>query len=185
MFYAKIILCGGIKSVKWVNHKLVTTAVVFAVTGNVLYAAYSYIGSVLPDRLEGRPPKESKAYWKWRSKHRQTTHWSLPYLAVIAVLMYLHEAGILSGWAWQAALVPLFIAVGALLHIAEDGICGKVPLIRRKKKIGVKLFKVGSAWEYFISYTICLIALYYGCTTHFADLLYSAKSALCELNIFY
>ena len=45
---------------KWANHKLVTTVVVFAGTGNFLYAAYSFFGSVLPDRLEGKPPKESK-----------------------------------------------------------------------------------------------------------------------------
>ena len=51
--------------------------------------------------------------------------------------------------------------VGALLHIIEDGICGKVPLIWRKRKIGIKLFRVGSSWEYFISYTICVAALYY------------------------
>ena len=64
---------------KWANHKLVTTVVVFAGTGNFLYAEYSFFGSVLPDRLEGKPPKESKAYWKWRSKHRQKTHWTVPY----------------------------------------------------------------------------------------------------------
>lgn len=146
---------------KWKNHKLVTTVVVFAVTGNLLYAAYSYLGSVLPDRLEGKPPKETKAYWQWRSKHRQTTHWTLPYLAIIAILMYLHDSSILTGWAWQGALIPLFVSVGALLHIVEDSICGKVPLIWRKRKIGIKLFKVGSVWEYFVVYTICIIALYY------------------------
>ena len=63
----------------------------FAGRGNFLYAAYSLFGSVLPDRLEGKPPKESKAYWKWRSKHRQNTHWTVPYLAIIAILFYLHE----------------------------------------------------------------------------------------------
>ena len=45
---------------KWANHKLVTTVVVFAGTGNLLYAAYSFLGSVLPDRLEGKPPKRVK-----------------------------------------------------------------------------------------------------------------------------
>ncbi len=149
---------------KWANHKLVTTVLVYVGTGNFLYAAYSFLGSTLPDKLEGRPPKEKKAYWKWRSKHRQTTHWTLPYLAVILLLVGLHEHGFLNGlngWAWEIAKVPLFIAVGALLHIFEDSICGKVPLIWRKKKIGIKLFRVGSSWEYFISYMICLAALYY------------------------
>ena len=127
---------------KWANHKLVTTVVVFAGTGNFLYAAYSFFGSVLPDRLEGKPPKESKAYWKWR-------------------LFYLHEVGVLKDLFWEIAQIPIFVCVGALLHIIEDGICGKVPLIWRKRKIGIKLFRVGSSWEYFISYTICVAALYY------------------------
>ena len=146
---------------KWANHKLVTTVVVFAGTGNFLYAAYSFFGSVLPDRLEGKPPKESKAYWKWRSKHRQNTHWTVPYLAIIAILFYLHEVDVLKDLFWEIAQIPIFVCVGALLHIIEDGICGKVPLIWRKRKIGIKLFRVGSSWEYFIIYTICVSYLYY------------------------
>ena len=113
---------------KWANHKLVTTVVVFAGTGNLLYAAYSFLGSVLPDRLEGKPPKESKAYWKWRSKHRQNTHWTVPYLAIIAVLYYLHEIGILHDLSWEIAKLPIFVCVGALLHILEDGFVAKYRL---------------------------------------------------------
>ena len=40
------------------------------------------------------------------------------------------------------------------MHIAEDGICGKVPILSTKKKHGLKLFKVGSAGEYFCSFLI-------------------------------
>ena len=80
---------------KWANHKLVTTVVVFAGTGNFLYAAYSFFGSVLPDRLEGKPPKESKAYWKWRSKHRQNYTLDSAYLAIIAIYFIYIEVGVL------------------------------------------------------------------------------------------
>lgn len=75
--------------------------------------------------------------------------------------IYLHEVGVLKDLFWEIAQIPIFVCVGALLHIIEDGICGKVPLIWRKRKIGIKLFRVGSSWEYFISYTICVAALYY------------------------
>ena len=85
----------------------------------------------------------------------------VPYLAIIAILFYLHEVGVLKDLFWEIAQIPIFVCVGALLHIIEDGICGKVPLIWRKRKIGIKLFRVGSSWEYFISYTICVAALYY------------------------
>jgi len=47
-----------------------------------------------------------------------------------------------------------YILAGALLHIAEDGICGKVPIFSTKKKHGLKLFKVGSAGEYFWTFII-------------------------------
>ena len=146
---------------KWVNHQLVTTVLVYAATDSILYAGYSFLGSVLPDILEGRPPKESKAYWKWRSKHRKNTHWTVPYLAIIALLLYLNKEAILIGWYWEFAKIPLFVAVGSLLHILEDSICGKVPLFSRKKKIGIKLFRVGSGREYLVAYAICLAALYY------------------------
>ncbi len=146
---------------KWANHRLVTGVLVYAGTGNFLYAACSVIGSVLPDRLEGRPPKEKKAYWKWRSKHRKNTHWMLPYVVILAFLMYFQESGILTDFWQDILMLPFFVIVGAILHILEDSICGKIPLFTRKKNFGIRLFKVGSAWEYFISYTICLLALYY------------------------
>ena len=146
---------------KWANHRLVTGVLVYAGTGNVLYALYSLVGSTLPDRLEGRPPKEKKAYWQWRSKHRQNTHWLLPYMSLFGALMFVKDNILLSWIEKEAIMIPIFIVVGAILHILEDGICGKVPILTRKKKYGIKLFKVGSSWEYFISYSICLTALYY------------------------
>lgn len=143
---------------KWVNHRIVTTAVVYGATGNIFFAGYALLGAVLPDQLEGKPPKENtKAYWRWRKNHRTKTHWPVPYLLFILVLLLLHHQGQLVGLWWEVAQLPLFIAVGALLHIAEDALCGRVPLIQRKKKIGLKLFTVGSAWEYFFTYTLVLI----------------------------
>ena len=52
-----------------------------------------------------------------------------------------------------------YALVGALLHIAEDGICGKVPIFTPYKKYGIKLFKVGSWREYFFAALIILICL--------------------------
>ena len=46
------------------------------------------------------------------------------------------------------------------MHIAEDGICGKVPLSTPHKKYGIKLFKVGSWREYFFAALIIAICLF-------------------------
>ena len=47
---------------------------------------------------------------------------------------------------------------GALLHILEDAVCGKVPLVYLTKKTGLKLFKVGSFREYFFAIFLVLAA---------------------------
>ena len=146
---------------KWVNHRLLTTVLVYSATDSFIYAACGFVGSTLPDYLEGRPPRDKKAYWQWRSRHRRTTHWSVPYLTVIMALMVLHQQLLLESWVWYAAKLIIFVNVGALLHILEDAVCGKVPLISRTGKIGIKLFRVGSAFEYLFTYMVCLIALWY------------------------
>ncbi len=146
---------------KWVNHRLLTTVLIYAGTDSFIYAACGFAGSTLPDYLEGKPPKESKAYWKWRSRHRRTTHWTVPYLTIILALMVLHQQSVLNGLIWEGAKLLIFVCAGALLHIFEDAVCGKVPLISHTNKIGIKLFKVGSAWEYLFTYMMCLAALYY------------------------
>ena len=52
-----------------------------------------------------------------------------------------------------------FIAVGALLHIAEDALAGKVPLLHPARKVGVRLFRVGSFGEYIVA-LILVLAIY-------------------------
>lgn len=146
---------------KWVNHMMVTGAIVYAATADPLLAVYSIAGSVLPDRLEGKPPKSKKDYWQWRQKHRTWTHWTVPYLTIIAALLLLHRLAIISSAFWPVATIALFFTVGALLHIIEDSLCGKVPLISYNKKIGIKLFTVNSLGEYFFAVSLTLFLLFY------------------------
>ena len=131
---------------KWINHQIVTGFIIYAATDNALFVASGIVGAVIPDRVEGSPPQESKAYWKWRKKHRTWSHYPPIYLAIIA--------------AAQFAKIS-YAMVGALLHVAEDGICGKVPIFRPTKKHGLKLFKVGSWGEYFCSAMIIFACLFY------------------------
>ena len=51
----------------------------------------------------------------------------------------------------------MFICIGALLHIAEDALCGKVPFLFPWQKVGIKLFTVGSVTEYVFSMAAVLL----------------------------
>ena len=137
---------------KWVNHEIVTGVIVYTVVQEPLLALYSMAGAILPDKLEGNP--RSGNYWSWRSRHRGWSHWPVPYLFVIACLLLVEKGNLAALDMWNVSLITIYIMVGSLLHILEDALCGKVPLVSLSEKIGLKLFKVGSFREYF-----CCIAL--------------------------
>lgn len=152
---------------KWHSHKLATGAILYAVTGNFIITGLGVLGSTFPDFIEGRPPKPgTPAYQQWRKRHRQHSHWLLPYLLVaLAGFYYLHTFGIitisldkllsmLEHWPSNIALLSVHLlscfALGCMLHILEDSICGRVPLLLLKPRIGLRLFRVGSIWEYLL-----------------------------------
>ena len=143
---------------KWINHQVVTGFIVYAATDDALFVASSIIGAVIPDRVEGSPPQESRAYWKWRKNHRTWSHYPPLYIALIAAaqfaMTYFPDPKL------ELILNLLIYAlVGALLHIVEDGICGKVPIFFPRRKHGIKLFKVGSWQEYFFAALIICACL--------------------------
>ena len=160
---------------KWINHQIVTGFIIYAATNDALFVASGIVGSVLPDRVEGSPPKENKAYWKWRKKHRTWSHYPPIYLLLIAAAQF--AKNFYADPTVEIILnLIIYALVGALLHIAEDGICGKVPIFTPHKKHGIKLFKVGSFGEYFCSALIIFCCLFY----RFGDL---AKISFLFKNI--
>ena len=144
---------------KWINHQIVTGFIVCTVTDDALFTAASIVGAVLPDRVEGSPPKESSAYWKWRKRHRTWSHWPPIYLALIAAAQFAKDFYAEPTLTFALNLIS-YALVGALLHIAEDGLCGKVPIFTPHGKHGLKLFKVGSWSEYFFAVLIISICLF-------------------------
>ncbi len=144
---------------KWINHQIVTGFIVCTATDDALFTASAIVGAVLPDRVEGSPPKESSAYWKWRKKHRTWSHYPPIYIALIIAAQvaknYFPEATL----AFALNLLT-YAMVGALLHVVEDGLCGKVPIFLPHKKYGLKLFKVGSWREYFFAALIIAACLF-------------------------
>ena len=145
---------------KWINHQIVTGFIIYAATDDALFVASGIFGAVIPDRVEGSPPKESKAYWQWRKNHRTWSHYPPIYLLLIAAAQYAKT--FYSDPTFEIILnLITYALVGALLHIAEDGICGKVPIFKPRKKYGLKLFKVGSFGEYFCSALIIFACIFY------------------------
>ena len=144
---------------KWINHQILTGFIVYAVTDNALFVASSIVGAVIPDKVEGSPPKESKAYWAWRKRHRTWSHYPVLYIMLIGLLIftanYFNEPTVSI-----ASDIGIYILIGALLHIAEDGICGRVPIFLPKSKHGLKLFTVGSIGEYMFAALIIFICLF-------------------------
>ena len=148
---------------KWINHQIVTGFIVYAATDNALFVASSIVGAVIPDRVEGDPPKDNAKYWQWRRRHRTWSHYPLIYLTLIGALLfakdYCQTLGINFVTTTPFIDVIIFALIGALLHIVEDGICGKVPILTPHSKHGIKLFSVGSRKEYLCSAIIVLICL--------------------------
>lgn len=142
---------------KWLNHQIVTGFIVAAATDDAIFTASAIVGAVLPDRLEGSPPKESSAYWKWRRNHRTWSHWPPLYIIPIVAAQIAKK----NYPEFDFALNLLtFALIGALLHIAEDALCGKVPILTPHGKHGLKLFKVGTWREYFFAALIIAICLF-------------------------
>lgn len=144
---------------KWINHQIVTGFIVCTATNDALFTASSIIGAVIPDRVEGSPPKDNSAYWKWRKRHRTWSHYPPIYIALIFAAQFAKDYYAEPTLALAMNLLT-YALVGALLHIAEDALCGKVPIFTPHGKHGLKLFKVGTWREYFFAALIILICLF-------------------------
>jgi len=154
---------------KWISHKALTGALVFAVTNSPASSIIAALASVIPDAVEGHNYQDPE----WRRRHRQTSHWFVIYAVLFLALMgtayflgvrsAAHAIYDLRGMGiGGAAYLGAFIPVGCLCHIAQDAICGQVPSMNRAKRIGVRLFRVGSPAEYaivtFVTVSLLIIA---------------------------
>jgi inner membrane protein len=154
-------LKGYYSCMKWMNHRIVTFSATFAVTGDPAGAIISSLTSVLPDWIEGRELR--------REIHRKISHSVVLYSSVFLFLLFFkghscrvyhlnqvfHDVNCLL---LSAGIYTLF---GALLHILEDAVCGGVPLFF-SGRVGLRLFRVGSAGEYVFSFFVSFILVVLG-----------------------
>ena len=106
-------------SMKWVNHRIITTSIAFLLTQNIPFVLGAYAGSTLPDRLEAHKKQSSLTYYN----HRQVTHWFIPYMIAFAFLAILgfviNPLSEISLLLLKAILGGIF---GCIAHIAEDAV---------------------------------------------------------------
>lgn len=142
---------------KWINHKLITGSIVFIASNDILLTVSSMVGSIIPDALEF-PPWHYKNKKDYLKQHRKITHWIVPYVFLLAYILYLRNVDGIT----FINTISLGISLGAILHIVEDGICGTVPSFDPRKRIGVLFFKTGAVIEYVISLVLFYTAIYIG-----------------------
>lgn len=145
---------------KWVNHKILTASMVYALFHNPIYSISAAIGSIFPDVVEGRVNiLDPWSYKKWKKRHRGFSHWIILYLIVLVSLILIGQFVEFSPhWSLLRDLLCFFL-VGCILHIIEDAFCGRVPLINPYKREGFMMFRMGSLWEYLFVVTLTILML--------------------------
>jgi len=172
--------------VRWRTHKVVTAFIVWTLTHEPVATISAAAGSVFPDALEFFIYGSEVPRWK----HRTFSHWMIPYLIMLPVFFLLTSyhhfrdfytifhsiapSGFLEifknfnrkGLLFRLLFYILFwFTAGAVFHILEDAITGKVPSPfsgnYKKKKWGIKLFQTGSLTEnaIFAVFSVLLILL--------------------------
>lgn len=129
----------------------------YITTNDLLLTTSAMIGSIIPDALEF-PPWHYKDKWSYLKQHRKITHWIVPYVFLLSYILYLRSVDGIT----FINTIGLGILLGAIFHILEDVICGTVPSLDPRKRIGVLLFKTGDVIEYFLSLVLFYIAIYVG-----------------------
>lgn len=165
----------------WMSHMVMTGLTMYAATRNPYVSAGVAVFSITPDAVEG-PIWNYPFKWLYRAQHRHLSHWfiiylimaliaghglmsygvdlmSLPYLDLDGWLRILEEQDE-HFWTTLIYILGLFVAAGSFFHIAEDAICGKVPSISLDKRVGIKLFTVGTIKETLFVSIYCAVLLY-------------------------
>lgn len=125
------------------------------------------MGAIIPDYLEGKGflSLNHDARQSWKKYHRTYTHWFIPYLIVflLSVLILkenpatIHPLKDSSLFSCLPTERPMFwllsaLSVGAILHIIQDAVSGKVPLLNPKiKSFGIRLIPVRSFFEFIVT----------------------------------
>lgn len=162
---------------KWVNHKISTFSFVYFLTGNLLGSAIAMVGSIFPDYIEGdgyKSDRDSYRFKAWQREHRGRSHLFVLYFAIFTGSLIVsklfgsfwfageHGAFMMNnaGLVGAAPMIVLFFTLGCCCHILQDAFCGRVPIFSLRHRMGLRLFKVGSAREYVYTFLISAILVF-------------------------
>lgn len=155
----------------WYNHRIVSASVAFCLTGQLAPMILAYKGSTIPDQVEGTN-YTSEA---WAINHRMNSHYWFFYLVPFIFSTLWLEAWTLS--LTSTGLTHMFynapestlilfavyavqwLSIGSLMHIVEDFFCGKIPGVTVSHRIGIRIFSVGSAQEFYLSMIAVLVCI--------------------------
>ena len=114
------------------NHVILTTCIVYSVTGNVIGACAAAVGSLFPV-VAG-------------AKHHQYSHFIWPWVLVTGLAWYLQRAVEYSS---LTLYIAFFLLSGAVLHILTDILSdvGIPALSPEGEKFAFGLYKNGTRWE--------------------------------------
>lgn len=153
---------------KWKSHQAVTLVTVYALSGDWLSALAAMQGSIWPDAIEMVFPF---------LRHRGLSHWFPVYLMPLLIIkavtpwngkfFYPPLLQLLPEFFTQQLSIGFLITaflfwslLGALLHIPEDALCGRIPIISPNQRFSFgRLFYVGSVKEYIFAVIYSLIVL--------------------------
>lgn len=152
----------------WISHKALTFSILFVTTNNLWFSLVATVGAILPDFLEGTGFLSLNPYtqYRWRQNHRKITHWIFPYLFLLLIAWIMFKGNPFTFKPdFQFVLdnrlifwILFSVCVGAIFHILQDAISGKIPLLNPKRKdFGVRLIPTKSTIEYIFTIAIILI----------------------------
>lgn len=142
---------------KWVNHKIITTSVAYMASQSLEFTIGAFIGSTLPDAVEGKEGKRLTL-----KNHRQASHQIFVYFLMFIIFCLVSLIAPGSFTVHVILSVGMGVFFGAMMHIVEDAVTGTVPHpFINKKRIGKVLFRVGSYQEYLISLICVCILLFF------------------------
>ena len=165
----------------WKSHQAVTAVTVYAVTRNIPATIIATMASVFPDWIEFHIP-----FINWESFHRTYCHfWAFYAIPLIALYLFMGAVGIPlfgSGAEFSKSIFslkvelsgsqPFYMAkdfppivcnvgfwflIGCLMHIAEDAICGRIPITHPTQRAHlIRFFYTGGLGEAMFVGIYCL-----------------------------
>lgn len=159
---------------KWRNHRFVTGAIVFSMSGHLLPTAIAMYGAVFPDAIEG---DDYTNLYMYQLNHRRTSHLLSIYVVLLACLQLYY--GKLIYFLNQSEITtmihislerkdprPAFLLagycatwflIGCVFHLIEDFFCGGIPIFESDKRYGLQLFYVNTPRENVIALVLILV----------------------------